>query len=182
MPCHATTLSRKETNGYSQVEGFGVLPAVADVTCKDTDMMSFFGWGARKTHGTAARSSASRRVVEPTTESGWQRLREPPRPQDLVLSSLAQRWCESLQQRYRPTQLCARFPRLANRLALCWNDEALASRVLDDLVVDKRRNRTGFPPEVSQELIRLRLLRPSRSGSSGFSPLWDASSMAVCDR
>lgn len=145
-------------------------------------MMSFFGWGTRKTRGAASRDTASRRFVEPTTESGWQRLREPPRPQDLVLSSLAQRWCESLQQRYRPTQLCTLFPRLANRLALCWNDEVLASQVLDDLVVGKRRNRTGFPPAVSQELIRLRLLRPSRPGSSGFAPLWDASNMAVCDR
>lgn len=182
LPGRATTLSLKETDCYSQVEGSRVLPAVADVTCKDTDMMSFFGWGTRKTPGPAARSSASRHGVEPTTESGWQRLREPPRPQDLVLSALAQRWCESLQPRFRPSQLCALFPRLANRLALCWNDEALASRILDDLVVDKRRNRTGFPPEVSQELIRLRLLRPSRPGSSGFTPLWDASNMAVCDR
>lgn len=145
--------------------------------------MSFFGWSLRRSRSAAAQPSAARRpAAEPTTESGWQRLREPPRPQDLVLSTLAKRWCESLQQRYQPTQLCALFPRLANRLALCWNDEALASRVLDDLVVDKRRNRAGFPPAVSQELIRLRLLRPSRPGSSGFTPLWDASNMASCDR
>jgi hypothetical protein len=71
---------------------------------------------------------------------------------------------------------------VANRLALCWNDSALASRILDDLVVDKRRNRAGFPPEVSQELIQLRLLRPAPPGNSGFSPLWDASGMASCDR
>jgi len=98
------------------------------------------------------------------------------------LSPLAKTWCESLHERHRPTELCARFPRVANRLALCWNDPALASRVLDDLVVDRRRNRAGFPPDVSQELIRLRLLRPSLAGDSGFAPLWDASGMASCDR
>ncbi len=92
-------------------------------------------------------------------------------------------WRDSLQQQHRPTQLCALFPRVANRLALCWNDAVLASRVLDELVVDKRRNRAGFPREVSQELIRLRLLRPSRPGStSGFASLWDSSGMASCDR
>ncbi len=145
--------------------------------------MSFFGWGARNARSAATRTYPARRpTAEPTTESGWQRLREQPRPQDLVLSPLARTWCDGLSQHHRPEQLCARFPRVANRLALCWNDPELASRVLDDLVVDKRRNRAGFPPEVSQELIQLRLLRPPRAGNSGFAPLWDASSMACCDR
>ena len=147
-------------------------------------MMSFLGWGARHAPSAAAKASAARRpAAEPTTDAGWQRLREPPRPQNLVLSPLAAAWCDSLPLRHRPTQLCALFPRVANRLALCWNDASLVSRVLDELVVDKRRSRTGFPPKVSQELIRLRLLRPSRAGdSSGFAPLWDAGGMALCDR
>jgi hypothetical protein len=145
--------------------------------------MSFFGWGMRNSRSAAAKTSIARRpAAQPTTEAGWQRLREQPRPQDLVLSPLAKTWCDSLHQRHQPTQLCALFPRVANRLALCWNDPELASRVLDDLVVDKRRNRAGFPPEVSQELIQLRLLRPPRAGNSGFAPLWDASGMASCDR
>ncbi|MEI7465761.1 MAG: hypothetical protein WCJ87_10455 [Burkholderiales bacterium] len=98
------------------------------------------------------------------------------------MSPLAETWRDSLPQRYRPNQLCVLFPRVANRLALCFNDPVLMSRLLDDLLVDRRRNRAGFPPEVSQELIRLRLLRSARSGSSGFAPLWDTSSMAICDR
>ncbi len=145
--------------------------------------MSFFGWGVRNARSAAAKTSpVIRPAAEPTTEAGWQRLREQPRPQDLVLSPLAKTWCDSLHQRDQPTRLCALFPRIANRLALCWNDPELASRVLDDLVVDKRRNRAGFPPEVSQEMIQLRLLRPLRAGNSGNAPLWDASAMASCDR
>lgn len=146
--------------------------------------MSFFGWGAPHARGAAAKTSPARPIAaEPTTDSGWQRLREQPRPHNLVLSPLAAAWCDSFPQRQRPTQLCALFPRVANRLALCWNDATLVSRVLDELVIDKRRNRAGFPPEVSQELIRLRLLRPSRAGgNSDFAPLWDASDMASCDR
>jgi hypothetical protein len=146
--------------------------------------MSFFGWGARHARSADTKTPPARRpAAEPTTESGWQRLREHPRPYDQALSQLAMTWCDSLPQRHRPTQLCALFPRVANRLALCWNDASLVSRVLDDLVLDRRRNRAGFPPEVSQELIRLRLLRPSRHGdNSGFAPMWDASGMASCDR
>lgn len=145
--------------------------------------MSIFGWRARDSRSVAAKTSPTRRpAAQPTSESGWQSLRGQPRHCDLVLSPLAKTWCDSLHPRHRPTQLCALYPRLANRLALCWDDAALAARVLDNLVVDKRRNRAGFPPEVSQELIHLRLLRPSRPGTSDFAPMWDASGMASCDR
>lgn len=148
-----------------------------------TDIVGFFGWGERHSRSAATRTSASRLpVAEPTTESGWQRLREQPRPQDQVLSPLARTWCQALSQRHRPDQLCAQFPRIANRLALCWDDPVLASRLLDSLVMDRRRNRAGFPPGVSQELMQLRLLRTSRPGHSDFAPMWEARGMATCDR
>lgn len=148
--------------------------------------MSIFGsWG--RSAPVAARSSASQRPrATPTTESDWQRMRDVPRPQDTVLSSLARHWCDAMGQRDRPDQLCALYPRIANRLALCWDDPTLVSRVLGELVIDRRRSRAGFPPAVLQELMRLRLLRPSRaasnSSSSNFTPLWDASGMAIGDR
>lgn len=145
--------------------------------------MSVFGWGARSAQSAATKvAPASREAVEPTSESGWQRLRDQSRPQDLVLSPLAKAWCDSLSHDHRPTQLCTLYPRVANRLALCWNDPALVSRVLDDLVLGRRRRRTGFPPAVSQELMRLRLLRSATAAPSGFVPLWDASGMAITDR
>ncbi len=145
--------------------------------------MSIFGWGAHSPRSTATKATPARRVaVEPTSESGWQRLREQARPQDMVLSPLTKAWCDSLSPRHRPTQLCALYPRVANRLALCWNDPALVSRVLDDLVLGRRRQRTGFPPAVSQELVTLRLLRSATATPSGFAPLWDASGMAITDR
>ncbi len=145
--------------------------------------MSIFGSGARKARSTATQSAPARRAVAETdNESDGQHLRERPRPQDLVLTRLATTWRDALPQQYRPTQLCELYPRVANRLALCWNDPALASRVLDDLMVDRRRNRSGFPPAVSRELVSLRLARSSTGGPSGFIPLWDASAMAITDR
>ena len=145
--------------------------------------MSIFGWGVRGARSAATKSAPVRRAAqEPTSESGWQRLRGQLRPQDLVLSPLTKTWCESLSPRHRPTQLCALYPRVANRLALCWNDPALVSRVLDDLVLGRRLSRRGFPPAVSQELVNLRLVRSSAAAPSGFSPLWDVSGMAITDR
>lgn len=145
--------------------------------------MSIFGWGARSPRSAVNKAAPARReAVEPTSEAGWQRLREPSRPKDLVLSPLTQAWCDSLSHEHRPTQLCALYPRVANRLALCWNDPVLVARVLNDLVLGQRRQRTGFPPAVSQELMRLRLLRSATAAPSNFAPLWDASGMAITDR
>lgn len=55
----------------------------------------------------------------------------------------------------RPVELCLRYPRIANRLALAWPDTALAKRVLEDVVVDRRGGRRGFPKVVANELSRL---------------------------
>jgi hypothetical protein len=44
---------------------------------------------------------------------------------------------------------------VANRLAWVWADEAMAAQVLDDLLVDRRGGRAGFPHWVTRELRRL---------------------------
>lgn len=146
--------------------------------------MNLFGCFGRRGRSTPAPRSdeVGRPRPRPTPDSAGQRLREPPRPQDSMLSGMARQWRAALPVRNRPDHLCTLYPRVANRLALCWGDPALASKVLDDLVVDRRRGRAGFPPDVSQELIYLRLLRPVSSTPSNFAPLWDASSMACGDR
>ena len=112
-------------------------------------------------------------------EVDWERVRQPLRPQDQVLSAITRRWQAALTDRHRPDHLCAMYPRVANRLALCWDDASLASKVLDELVVDKRRGRIGFPPAVSQELIQLRLLRPA---PQTLSSIHSASVVGRCKR
>ena len=51
--------------------------------------------------------------------------------------------------------LLERYPHVANRLALCWADKALANRLFEDLLVDKRGGRKGFPSTVRAELLQL---------------------------
>jgi hypothetical protein len=89
----------------------------------------------------------------------WAAVRRAPRPTDLTLTDVARTWLHRLPVRRRPTRLAAQFPRLANRLALCWGDSELALQALDDLLQDRRGGRRGFPLQVGRELQRLRAYR-----------------------
>ena len=50
----------------------------------------------------------------------------------------------------------SKFPRIANLLAALWQDPNSLRRYVDDLLVDKRGNRQGFPVDVLRELFALR--------------------------
>ncbi|GEM_PF-2546756 len=111
---------------------------------------------AREARERAAQRVSARGTTDPTT------LRQPARPQDLLLSALAQTWVGSLEHGERPEALLRKYPRIANRLALCWDDTALLDRVFDDLLVDRRGGRRGFAPDVQAELLRLRATQARR--------------------
>lgn len=83
--------------------------------------------------------------------------RAPARAADECLSPICHAWVKALPQAIRPYELCLQFPRVANRLALCWPDPALAQRLCDDLLVDRRGGRRGFPWPVRKELVALRV-------------------------
>lgn len=56
-----------------------------------------------------------------------------------------------------PRQLVARFPHVAQRMHDIWNDKAAMADYLTELLVSRRPNRNGFPPEVAAEIIALSL-------------------------
>jgi hypothetical protein len=81
-----------------------------------------------------------------------------------VLLDETSRWIAELPANVRPIALARKFPRIANRLAELWRRVASCEEYLDTLVVDARRNRPGFPPDVAQELTALQPLhRQTRS-------------------
>lgn len=84
------------------------------------------------------------------------RMREPSAGRETRLSSVTHAWVTSFQSQERPFELCLQYPRVANRIALCWPDPTLARHIFESLLVDKRGGRRGFPPEVQAELIALR--------------------------
>ena len=55
-----------------------------------------------------------------------------------------------------PTALMTKYPRIANLLAVLWEDPNSLRRYVDDLLVDRRGNRQGFPLDVLREIFNLR--------------------------
>jgi len=72
------------------------------------------------------------------------------------LLPIAERWSASLPEALRPRQLIAQYPRIANLIALQWEDVAARGVYFDELLIDRRGNRQGFPRGVLNELVRLR--------------------------
>jgi len=88
------------------------------------------------------------------TESVWAPLRKT-NPLNVVLP-LSREWLDSLPPDVRPTALAEQFPRIVNVIAVAWNDLPATRKLLDDLVIDRRGTRSGFPLRVRQELKALR--------------------------
>ena len=65
-------------------------------------------------------------------------------------------WASTLPVEAQPRSLMYKFPRIANLLAAMWPDPNSLRRYMDDLLVDKRGNRQGFPVDVLKELFELR--------------------------
>ena len=108
-------------------------------------------------------------------ERSWMHARAPQTNNVLLDTTLT--WMARLPKDVRPMVLAGRFPRIANNIADLWRRVARCEEYLDTLVVDRRGNRTGFPPDVAQELNNLRgfygELHPA--GRSGWDQLGAAS-------
>ena len=108
---------------------------------------------------------------EPTKPGASQlTLKRTQTPKEPLLD-VTRTWLASLPQDVRPMELPRQYPRIANRLRQLWKQVARCEEYLDDLLVDRRGTRKGFPPKIVQEVEALReyhaLLYPS-----GRSP-WD---------
>jgi hypothetical protein len=90
----------------------------------------------------------------------WEPLRAAP-ARDAGVSALCGQWLHRLPQASRPLALCTHYPRIAHRIALCWDDPTLRRLLLDQLVIDRRGLQPDFPPEVQEELAHLHALHAS---------------------
>lgn len=82
-------------------------------------------------------------------------LRSAANPRDSALTDLTKEWRDRLSPRLQTPALCERYPRIANRIAMCWSDPVLTQRLLDELLRDRRGGRKGFPAPVHAELVAL---------------------------
>jgi hypothetical protein len=71
------------------------------------------------------------------------------------LSRAATQWLLVLPRELRPLELMRRYPRIANRLCEQWDDASQSLQLLEELVLDRRGGRMGFPRAVVLELQAL---------------------------
>ena len=76
-------------------------------------------------------------------------------PLDKLLPRTAE-WMATLQVNFQPRELARQFPRIANAMATAWPDPVACEAYFDELLVDRRGQRKGFPPEILRELKELR--------------------------
>lgn len=95
-----------------------------------------------------------REEAAPRAAAGPQN-RAPPSPYDNVLLPSTVNWLAKLPADVAPKETAAWFPRIANRLARYWDSVAMMDGVFDELLVDRRGGRRGFPPKVAAELRAL---------------------------
>jgi hypothetical protein len=67
-----------------------------------------------------------------------------------------QKWLDALPRRVQPHALCDFYPRVANFVAAMWGDTESVKAYFDELLVDRRLGRRGFPPDVFKDLRALR--------------------------
>jgi hypothetical protein len=105
--------------------------------------------------------SDARKALDETTGAyakrkaeDWQAKRKPTPSEPL--SDDAAAWIAGLPPSVQPRQLALRHARLANRLCEAWATPARCERLLDELMIDRRGGRRGFPIFVANELAALR--------------------------
>ena len=91
--------------------------------------------------------------------------RLPRAPQLNLPLPIAQRWAMRLPGEIEPRALLQRFPRIANNLARLWSDRQAIAGYVDELLIDRRGDRQGFPPDVHMELLNLKDFIDGRYGN-----------------
>jgi hypothetical protein len=90
-------------------------------------------------------------VGKPQENRDWQSVRKA-RPAEYLLP-LTEKWFDRFPPHEAPCALASQYPRICNMIAVHWNDHLGAPKLFEDLLVDRRGGRAGFPPAVRRDLI-----------------------------
>ena len=91
-----------------------------------------------------------------TREKLEKRMEPTPCDDPPPLSHRTERWYATLPKHIRPTALRCAFPHVLDRLCAAWETPRMVRDVIDDLLIDDRGGRSGFPFPAVQEIHRLR--------------------------
>lgn len=78
------------------------------------------------------------------------------RSQPVILDDAAVHWIAGLPAEARPHRIALHFPHIANRFAQVWHSPNLTTAYFDELMLDRRGDRKGFPSDVALELTVLK--------------------------
>jgi hypothetical protein len=93
----------------------------------------------------------------PAKDDKYVSMRSAASPQDLVLSAQTLSWLATLGAN-APAKLAQCHPRIVNKMALLWSEPPMMHTYLDDLLIDRRGDRRGFPLEILMEIYHVKEL------------------------
>jgi hypothetical protein len=91
----------------------------------------------------------------------------------VTLNEHARKWLEKLPEEVQPKLLTEQFPRLLNRISSLWKHPDELMEYLDELLVDSRGGRAGFPMTVALELATLKDYYETHVHPDSKAYLWD---------
>jgi hypothetical protein len=92
---------------------------------------------------------------QPAAGTGAAR-RAPDGPEDRTLNAAAQVWYAALPKTVQPALLAERYPGICNRMSERWQHPDLVIPYFDDLLMDNRGGRQGFPISIAIEIASLK--------------------------
>jgi hypothetical protein len=105
--------------------------------------------------GSDVNQSVQKNTQATTDRNSYEQLRKAPTSGDLELSEEAKQFIASLDLSVRPIETAKQFPRIVNRIASLWKKPFLMDGYFEDLLIDKRGNRQGFPLRIAGEITAL---------------------------
>jgi len=114
-------------------------------------------------------------------DTAFKSMRRTPETADSQLTAEGKSLMASLDDAVKPKELAERYPRIVNRIAHEWRMPAVLDRYFQDLLMDTRGNRQGFPLKIVMELSTLREHYTGMSGSARAATVWDEA-QSVYDR
>ncbi|WP_052135226.1 hypothetical protein [Collimonas arenae] len=100
----------------------------------------------------------------------WEFLRRPQAHKDQDLLESTYQWYAKLPADIKPWELARYFPRVTNELAAIWARPTMCEQFLDQLLLDNRGNRKGFPEKVIREIMVLQHYLHAQAGAAHAKP------------
>lgn len=89
-------------------------------------------------------------------DKDWTAMRHSEEAAQVKVNKEVMAWLSQLPAEVRPRALAIQYPRIFNKIAELWARPLLCEKYLDELLMDERGTRQGFPADVATELTALK--------------------------